>query len=153
MIIEYKYSRYNPDTKQNEYHKMEVDVSPEVAFTIETSQREEHTYDEMSRRHTVYSYTDGKIYEGKDMTDHSIDFYIISEEEKLEEEARQERELEERNERLYAALKRLSEVQQRRLMLLAEGKSLTEIALMEGVSVQSIHESIEGARKKFKKFF
>ena len=153
MIIEYEYSRYNPETKKNEYHKMEVDVSPEVAFTIETCRKQENASDLRHIRHHAFSYTVDDFAETDKFADPAVDFYLISEEEKLEEEARQERELEERNERLYAALKRLSEVQQRRLMLLAEGKSLTEIAAVEGVSVQSIHESIEAARKKFKKFF
>lgn len=153
MIIEYKYSRYNPETKKYEYHKIEVDVSPEVAFSIETMRKEEDRINKREIYHREYSYDDDRIYEDDKMADPNVDFYIISEEEKAEEEVREEQELIERNKRLYAAMSRLSETQQRRLMLLAEGKNLREIADIEGVSFQSIHESIEGARKKFKKYF
>ena len=47
----------------------------------------------------------------------------------------------------------LSEVQRRRLLMLAEGVSLREIARREGKDIKTIRESIEGARKKFMKFF
>lgn len=49
---------------------------------------------------------------------------------------------------------KLTDTQFRRLWMYgAEGKTLEEIAAHEGVSFQSVHESIEGAKKKiYKKF-
>ena len=43
--------------------------------------------------------------------------------------------------------------QRRRLLMLAEGVSLREIARRAGKDIKSIRESIEGARKKFLKYF
>lgn len=57
------------------------------------------------------------------------------------------------NQRIKEAFGQLSEVQRRRLMMLAEGVSLREIARREGKDIKTIRESIEGARKKFLKFF
>ena len=49
---------------------------------------------------------------------------------------------------------KLTEKQFRRLwQLKVEGKTLEEIAALEGVAFQSIHESIEGALKKISKYF
>lgn len=49
---------------------------------------------------------------------------------------------------------KLTEKQFRRLwQLKVEGKTLEEIAALEGVAFQSIHESIESALKKFSKNF
>ena len=57
------------------------------------------------------------------------------------------------NQRIKKAFEQLSEVQRRRLLMLAEGVSLREIARREGKDIKSIRESIEGARKKFLKYF
>ncbi len=65
-------------------------------------------------------------------------------------------ELEEQDEieRLYQAMSSLSEVQKRRLnKYFFDGKTLEAIAVEEGVTKQSIDESIKGAIKKMKKFF
>ena len=37
--------------------------------------------------------------------------------------------------------------------MLAQGLSIREIARREGKEIKTIRESIDGARKKFKKFF
>lgn len=47
----------------------------------------------------------------------------------------------------------LSDVQRRRLLLYAEGKTLREIAKMEGVDHKAVKKSIEAARKIFRKNF
>ena len=57
------------------------------------------------------------------------------------------------NQRIKEAFEQLSEVQRRRLLMLAEGVSLREIARREGKDIKSIRESIEWARKKFLKYF
>jgi len=51
------------------------------------------------------------------------------------------------------AFQKLSEVQQKRLLMLAGGMSIREIARQEGTNFRTVHESIEAGRKKFKKFF
>ena len=55
--------------------------------------------------------------------------------------------------RVHSAMSHLTEIQVRRITLLAEGHSIREIARMEGIDHKVVAESIEGARKKFLKFF
>ena len=55
--------------------------------------------------------------------------------------------------RVYEAFHKLSEVQQRRLLMLAGGMSIREIARQEGSNFRTMHESVEAGSKKFKKFF
>ena len=50
-------------------------------------------------------------------------------------------------------LKELPEVQKRRLLLYAQGKSLREIARLEGVDHKAVKKSIEAAKKYFLKNF
>ncbi len=59
----------------------------------------------------------------------------------------------EEDRRVYEAFHKLSEVQQKRLMMLAGGMSIREIARQEGTNFRTVHESVEAGRKKFKKFF
>ena len=56
-------------------------------------------------------------------------------------------------ERIAHALDGLSEVQRRRLLMLAEGKSMREIAREEKVQHRAVVKSIEGAKKTFRKNF
>jgi DNA-binding NarL/FixJ family response regulator len=44
-------------------------------------------------------------------------------------------------------------VQQKRLLMLADGLSLREIARVEGVDHRAVRESIDSAKKKIKKVF
>ena len=46
----------------------------------------------------------------------------------------------------------LTDKQRGRLKLYAEGKTIREIAALEGVDVRAVHDSIRLAIKKFKKF-
>ena len=59
----------------------------------------------------------------------------------------------ERDALVRAAFSRLSDVQRRRLLMLASGLSLREIARREGKDIKTVRESIDGARKKFLKNF
>ena len=59
----------------------------------------------------------------------------------------------EEDRRVYEAFHRLSKVQQRRLLMLAGGMSVNEIARREGVHHSVVSETVSAARKKFKKFF
>ena len=60
---------------------------------------------------------------------------------------------EERDTRVREAFSHLSETQQSRMLMLAAGLSEREIARREGKDIKTIRESIDGARKKFLKFF
>ena len=57
------------------------------------------------------------------------------------------------NRHLYETFRRLSETQQRRLLMLASGLSIREIARRENANYKSVYESIEAGRKAFKKYF
>ena len=56
-------------------------------------------------------------------------------------------------ERVHAAFSTLTDVQKRRLLLYAAGKTYREIGALEDVDGKTAYESIESARKKFKKHF
>jgi DNA-directed RNA polymerase specialized sigma24 family protein len=116
----------------------EVEVSDEIGAMIIDSRREEESAERRHRRH-CYS-MDAAVYEGleygtEDFTEALFD------------------DSEERNERVRTAFSHLSELQQRRLLLLAGGMSVREIARCEGKNFRTVYDSIEAARKKFLKFF
>ena len=115
----------------------DVEVNEEIGNLILDSRREESNQDRKERYH-CYS-LDAAEYEGADYADGSTP------------ETELFRQLE--NQRIKEAFGQLSEVQRRRLLMLAEGVSLREIARREGKDIKTIRESIEGARKKFLKFF
>lgn len=54
---------------------------------------------------------------------------------------------------LYETFRRLSKVQRRRILMLAAGMSVNEIARKEGVHHSAVSETVSAARKKFKKFY
>ena len=152
MIIEYKYNAFNEKTGTYELKRTAVEVSEEIGISIKESRRKEDASDHRHKYYCPVS-TDEAKYEGMAYADPTVDFYINTEEEKKEMAARKEAEVKERSRRTEYAFSKLSEVQQRRLLQLAEGKTLREIAVQEGVSFQSVHESVEAAKKRFKKFF
>ena len=115
----------------------EVEVNEEIGTFILDSRREEENLDRKERYH-CYS-LDAAEFEGEDMAD--------CETPETELMGRFDRE------HLAEALCSLSEVQRRRILMLAEGLSVREIARREGKEIKTIRESIDGARKKFKKFF
>ena len=57
------------------------------------------------------------------------------------------------NNHINRTFARLSEVQQRRMLMLASGMSMHEIADKEGVDYRAVYDSIKAARKKFLKYF
>lgn len=116
----------------------EVEVSEEIGAMIIDSRRKEESGNRKERRH-CYS-LDAITYEGieygtPDFTEEMFD------------------DREERGARVREAFSHLSSVQQRRLLMLAGGLSIREIAKREGKNYRSVYESIEAARKKFLKFF
>ncbi|KAI4445937.1 hypothetical protein C823_000454 [Eubacterium plexicaudatum ASF492] len=65
-------------------------------------------------------------------------------------ETKMEREMD--TERIAQALDGLSEVQRRRILMLAGGMSVNEIARKEGVHHSVVSETISAARKNLKSF-
>lgn len=113
----------------------EVEVSDEIGAVITASRKAEHALEERNRYH-CYS-LDAIDYEGLEYGE--CDEYPIEDDSA------------EWSERIKAAFGQLTETQQRRLRLYADGKTLREIAALENASFQSVAESIEAARKKFLK--
>ena len=126
LIIKYKFATGEV---------MEVDVSDEIGAVITASRKAEHALEERNRYH-CYS-LDAIDYEGLE--------YGKCDEYPIEDDSA------ERAERIQAAFSQLTETQQRRLRLYADGKALREIAALENIKFQSVAESIEAAKKKFLK--
>lgn len=116
----------------------EVEVADAIGAVVIDSRRTEDSAERKHRRH-CYS-LDGITYEGKeygtgDFADALCDDTEI------------------RNQKIRDAFSHLSEVQKRRMMMLAGGLSMREIARREDKDIKTVRESIEAARKKFLKFF
>ena len=126
MLIKYKFATGEVT---------EVEVSDEIGAVITASRKAEHALEERNRYH-CYS-LDAIDYEGLE--------YGKCDEYPIEDDSA------ERAERIQAAFSQLTETQQRRLRLYADGKALREIAALENIKFQSVAESIEAAKKKFLK--
>lgn len=115
--------------------KSEVEVDEDIGNFITESRRAEHANNERHRSHSEYSIDamEGDLLAAPD-TDPLDE--IIAEINRAD---------------LLQALSRLTEVQRRRLMLLASGKSIAEITRIEGKAYHVIERSIESAQKKMKK--
>lgn len=116
----------------------EVEVSDEIGTFVTESRRKEENANRKERYH-CYS-LDAIDYEGMEYSDPDFTDALFDESA-------------EQNERVRAAFSHLTETQKRRLMMLAAGLSEREIARREGHDIKTIRESIDGARKKFLKFF
>lgn len=130
MLIKYTFAT-------GEVNTIEVDDS--LGNFIIDSRRTEDSADRKHRRHCWSM--DAIDYEGLEYADPE-DFT-----EKLIDDTL------ERNARIKEAFSKLTEVQQRRMLMVANGLSLREIARREGKDIKTIRESVEAARAKFKKFF
>ncbi len=126
MIITYKFD--NGDTS-------EFEVSEEIGTFIIESRRKEDSGSKKEHRH-CYS-LDNVLYEGQDFG--TTDEYSF--------------ENSETTEHIQTAFSNLSEIQKQRLLMLASGMSIREIARREGKNYRSVYESIEAAKKKFIKHF
>ena len=104
----------------------DVEVREEIGNLILDSRREESNQDRKERYH-CYS-LDAAEYEGEDYADGSTPETELF--------------LQLENQRIKEAFEQLSEVQRRRLLMLAEGVSLREIARREGKDIKTIRESI-----------
>lgn len=115
----------------------EIEVEESIGAVITESRRQEGN---LARKESYHCYSLEAIrYEGAEYSDGETP------------EMKLEREME--TERIAQALDRLSEVQRRRLLMLADGKSMREIAREEKVQHRAVVKSIESARKIFKKNF
>ena len=118
----------------------EVEVEESVGAVIIDSRRRE---DNLSRKERYHCYSlDAMQYGDKDK------FMPYSEESPdclMEQE--------EYSDHINRTFARLSEVQQRRILMLASGMSMHEIADREGVDYRAVYDSIKAARKRFLKYF
>jgi len=115
----------------------EVEVSEEVGAVIVESRREEEN---LARKNRYHCYSlDDVDYEGLEYADpKTVESYS--------------EELEQRR-RIDEALAALTPAQRRRILMLADGMSVREIARYEGSDHKSVLESINRAKKKIKTFF
>ena len=116
----------------------EVEVSEEIGIIIMESRKKELNLSRKERYHCIS--LDAFEYEGEEVScpDFTEKLSCCDEE---------------KSDRVRKAFSHLSEIQQRRLSMLAEGLSVREIARREGKNFRSVYESIESAKKKFLKFF
>ena len=115
----------------------EVEVSEEVGAVIVESRKEEHAQQEKQRYH-CYSY-DAIDVEGVEYADPKTPESLYEEDEDKK--------------KIELALSTLTPAQRRRILMLADGMSVREIARYEGSDHKSVLESINRAKKKIKKFF
>lgn len=116
----------------------EVEVSEEIGAIVIESRKAEHAQQEKERYH-CYS-LDAIDYEGDEYG-------------RCEDYGESDAEAERRRQILNSCFSKLTETQKRRLILYIKGKTLREIAELEGASFQSVDESIKAAQKKFPKKF
>lgn len=115
----------------------EIEVDEAIGAVIEESRRLEGN---LARKESYHCYSlDAIQFEGMEYSDG----------ETPETQLERERDAE----RIACALDGLSEVQRRRLLMFADGKSMREIAREEKVQHRAVVKSIESARKIFKKYF
>ena len=120
---------------------IEIETSEEIAVTLTESYRKE---DNLARKYRYHHYSyDAIDFEGEEYADPDTPESILTD---SEAEA-------ESNARYAQALTLLTEVQRSRFLMYAAGLSTHEIARREGTNQKSVHESIEAARKKLKKFY
>lgn len=122
--------------------KIPVEVTPEVRDCLDETQRQIWRTEKESLRKT-YS-LDGALYEGSDYGQED-DYFEPTEDEQLASDL----DLERREKKAWDSL---TDVQLRRVKLFQEnGHNLTAVAEIEGVSVQSVDDSIKAALKKMRK--
>ena len=115
----------------------EVEVAEEIGSVIVESRRLE---DNLYRKERYHCYSlDAVDFEGNEYADRDTPESLL------------EQMVDKRH--IKGLLERMSEVQRRRLLLYAQGKSLREIARLEGVDHKAVKKSIEAAKKYFIKNF
>ena len=115
-----------------------VEVTEETAAYILDNDREMANADRKERYHCPY-HIEAMQYEGDSLA------YRLTPEEVF---ARKEKQR-----HINDTLSCLTDVQLRRLTMKADGMTLREIAAAEGATVNAVRESLEAAKKKFKRHF
>ena len=116
----------------------EVEVSEEIGAVIEESRRKEAALAKKEQRH-CYS-LDAVTYEGTEYgePDFTASLFDGSEE---------------RSAHIRETFSHLTETQQRRILMLAAGMSIREIAARENTHHRAVEDSIQQGRKKFLKHY
>ena len=125
--------KYTFDNGENS----EVEVNEEIGAVILESRRKEENM-ERNRRRRCYS-LDDVDFEGDDFADDRTPESLFMEQ--LD------------NEHIKETLDKLSDLHRRRLLMLAQGLTIREIAKIEGVTVRAVFNSIEKAKEAFKKIY
>ncbi|UQF81945.1 MAG: hypothetical protein M3I20_02795 [Mogibacterium diversum] len=115
------------------------DESWETAIAWSEENRKEIQNAERRHRYHVPYSLDAMDYEGE-----SLAYYLTREEIYIQKEKEQH---------VKETLIYLTDAQVRRIKMKAEGMILREIAEAEGIGVNAVRESIESAKRKFKKYF
>ena len=115
-----------------------VEVTEETAAYILDNDREMANADRKERYHCPY-HIEAMQYEGDSLA------YRLTPEEVF---ARKEKQR-----HINDTLSCLTDVQLRRLTMKSDGMTIREIAAVEGTTVNAVRESLEAAKKKFKKHF
>ena len=121
----------------NNGENSEVEVNEEIGAVILESRRKEENM-ERNRRRRCYS-LDDVDFEGEDFADDRTPESLLIEQ--ID------------NEHIKETLDKLSETQRRRLLMLASGMSLHDIAKAERIDYRTVYDSIKQARIKFQKNF
>ena len=116
----------------------EVEVSEEIGAVIEESRRKEAALAKKEQRH-CYS-LDAVTYEGTEYGEPDFTESLFDGSE-------------ERSAHIREAFSHLTETQQRRILMLAAGMSIREIAAREHTHHRAIEDSIQQGRKKFFKHY
>ena len=121
----------------NNGENSEVEVNEEIGAVILESRRKEENM-ERNRRRRCYS-LDDVDFEGEDFADDRTPESLLIEQ--ID------------NEHIKETLEKLSETQRRRLLMLASGMSISDIARQENRDFRTVYDSLEAAKKNFKKIF
>ena len=121
----------------NNGENSEVEVNEEIGAVILESRRKEENLARKERYHCVSM--DNSEFEGVDFIDETTPAVLFMEQ--ID------------NEHIKETLNKLSEIQRRRLLMLASGMSIHDIARSEGTDYRAVYDSIKQARKKCQKSF
>ena len=121
----------------NNGENSEVEVNEEIGAVILESRRKEENLARKERYHCVSM--ENSEFEGVDFIDETTPEALFMEQ--LD------------NEHIMETLDKLSETQRRRLLMLASGMSIHDIARSEETDYRAVYDSIKQARKKFQKIF
>lgn len=118
--------------------KSEVEVDEALGNYITASRRKEDNYERKMRYHCPFS-IDKLLYEGLDFADQDTPDTLYTN--KYEES------------RVAQFLATLTDVQRRRVEMLMDGMTVSDVARAEGASWTSVKETLKQVQKKYQIFF